>query len=468
MAGEDQYINPIIQAMIASSQLQGQAESRKNQVAQQKIQDQQRARELDLAQQRIEQEHQQYTDMLNKVHLPMLQSQLEAARIGTLKNVGDLAASGGDLSKLFPQGTPDNSQGPEVTPTPSINIPGAGNNIPISAFPTQAQNDAHQAHLMEASAHAQTQGHLEAMAPYTAAANQFTEKLKQEEADQAMQRTLAQGANQERIAQIRETGDNARNAATIGMQNHRTELEFGMGGSSNMADMADNAEEGVVNGEEQLSAFPKTLQKGIFTAAQAKGDVLPTDYKGYKGVLDAAKSAQNLLNQARDIANQYSSDSSGYTGLGSGLANVVKSKIPTTDVNSKVDLLKSQINSVKGSLGISRSSNPETEMLMEGIFNPARTKQQNLDNIDAVAKQLNTAVESQFPKNIPTQQKARVLRNYGLTDIGGYKDAAPATPPPGTTGYIRNKKTGAVLPDTPQNRQLIGLDPNAQIPMAGQ
>ena len=478
MAGEDQYINPIIQAMISSAQLAQSAQGQKNQVAQQKVADAQRDKMIQQEQDRLQEEHDYHnatiknaTDLL-QAHLAQAHNETAFQRIQNFKDLSDLQAIGVNIGKLFP-GQPTNNLpqtgNPEIDNDPSLTQqtvslpgnPGDQQNIPLSAFPNPDEATSHQAQLLHAASFAKTQGEMEAMAPYTATANSFTEKLRKQEADAAMQRTLAQGANAERVAGIRTQAEqdiaNARNA----VENHRTELEYGFGEGSPMADIAANAEEAGVNGEQDPSKQPANLRRGIAAAAAAKGDVIPTDFKAYTAALTGAKVTQGLLDQARDIANQFSSDSKGNSFLG----NAVKQHFGFTDVGSAVDSLESQVNTVAKSLGINRTSNAEMDRTFKGLFSPTRSTAQNLQNIDKAAHQLNIELEQQFPANIPASQKNRALRNRGIVDLGGYQDKGNT---PGATGYIRNKKTGSVVPDTPQNRQLIGLDPDAQIPLADQ
>jgi len=435
MSNEAQYYNPIIQAMIASSQLQQGAAGQKQQALRDKANEDARQKELDQAQQRLENEH-DYQQSMVKNATDLLGAHIAQSKTEAMKNIGQMRSMGMDPSSMFP-GQPITSPDGTTNPQPSISLPGLGiNNVPQNAFPTQEQATAHDAALTKARAFAQTSGEYSAMAPYTDAARNFTEKIKKEENDAQMARTLAQGANEERVTNIRNTGESANTAAREQGANYRTQLTQGFGTDPDNAAIFDNAEEAIVNGEEDLGKLPKPVQKHALAIAAQKGDVLPTDFKGYSSALSSAASAQQLLNQARDMANKYSSDSSGYTGVGAGLLNLGKGAVPGTDLKNAQDSLDAQVNTVRTGLGVSRSSNPETERLFKGLYSPSNTKQQNLSKVEALAKSLNVPVQQLFPKNIPDSMKNRVLTNRGITDFGGYGSKTPT--PSGPVDFVRN------------------------------
>lgn len=455
MAGEDQYINPIIQAMIASSQLQGQAASRKQQAEQEKTQNAQRQQQIDQETERLKEEHefhQQTIDnatQLLKAHLAQAHNETAFSRIQNFKTLSDLSKNGVDIGKLFP-GTPQDSGVAEVGSSPTVSLPGNEGdqqNVPVSAFPTQQQSQQSQFALEKGSALAKTQGEQEALAPFSSVAFGRQKDLEHQKAIDAMNRTITEGANQERIANIHGGYSLAaeREATNGRLQGIKYAHQLGLGDEDSA--IANNLEDSVINGTQPYNTLSPDQKRAVTGVAQAKGHVLPT-VKGYTDALDTAKESQSLLQQARDLANNYSSDS----GNTNYLMNAVKQHIPGTDLKAKMDSLNGQVNTVRTGLGVSRSSNPETERLFKAIFSPTNTKEQNMDNIESLAKQLNVSVNNLFPKNVPASQKNYVLGNRGITDFGGFSDKSTKA------GKIGIKlDDGRIIPDTPENRQLNGL-----------
>jgi hypothetical protein len=470
MSGENQYINPIIQAMMASSQI-GQ-----NAVKMKQTQQQQQALN-DLAQQRVDAENDrianehEYQKQTIDNQTQLLQAQLAQMRnerqFRNLKDISDMAASGVDVGKAFPAGTPSEGGPPRIlspdegatgdinhdftTTEPTIRIPGIDQDIPVSAFNTPEKALALRSKLIST----ETTAKMAAEAPFIAAQQQKSFQndlaIKRQDNAAAADRVTAQGANAERIARIHgayeleASKQQGLNGIAIAKVNHA----LGYGDDDGQSQIAINNEDGVINGTMPYPTNPN-MQRAVESVAAAKGHVLIKD-KNYPDMLKGAASAQDLLTQMRTLAGNYSSDSPSATG--GSVGNWIKSKLPMTDVASSMASLNSQINTVAKSVGINRTSNAEMNRLFEGAFDPMRSQQQNLQNIDKLAHALNTQVMSNFPKNVPRSQVNYVLGNRGLSDFGGGQDP--------TKNMIKTDE-GLLINDTPQNRQLHGLPPAGQ------
>src|SRR5665213_39419 len=88
MSNEAQYYNPIIQAMIASSQLQQGAAGQKQQALRDKANEDARQKELDQAQQRLENEHDYQQSMVKNatdlLGAHIAQSKTEAMKLSLI------------------------------------------------------------------------------------------------------------------------------------------------------------------------------------------------------------------------------------------------------------------------------------------------------------------------------------------------------------------------------------------------
>lgn len=99
MANEEQYYNPIIQAMIASAHAQQQGAQLKQQGDIAKQQEAARQQQLENETTRIENEHEYNTGMLN-AHQQMTQAQLESNKVQQMAAAAELSRIGGDPNAM--------------------------------------------------------------------------------------------------------------------------------------------------------------------------------------------------------------------------------------------------------------------------------------------------------------------------------------------------------------------------------
>jgi hypothetical protein len=159
MAGEEAYYNPIIRNMVETAQLQQHAQALQQQKEFQQDEIRNRQRLADIHEKQIEQEHQQFQETLNKVHLPQLQSKLQEARISAIEQVRRSIAAGVSPSAYQQQPIQGILPGAGSftvpgTPEGMINVPGVGLQ-PQSAYPTPAQSAALEAQRVKGIATAQ-------------------------------------------------------------------------------------------------------------------------------------------------------------------------------------------------------------------------------------------------------------------------------------------------------------------------
>src|ERR1022692_4180791 len=112
-------INPIIQAMIATNRTQGEqadraqrAEALKNEAAYKQAELKHQDAVFAETQRQHDQMMQYNTDMLNKVHIPQLQAQMQKEGLEALQSKIAIRGAGGDLNKLLPYGGQGGGQGP--------------------------------------------------------------------------------------------------------------------------------------------------------------------------------------------------------------------------------------------------------------------------------------------------------------------------------------------------------------------
>lgn len=175
MANEDQYIHPIIQAMISSQQQMFARQQLAQNFQQQQNETAARQQQLKIEQQRADQaeealddEHKYHSTMLEQQH-QIQQAQMEMMQMSARKQIRDDLLNGTPPEMMTNQGQPGQQVpgGGAIPDTRSINLPNLGLNVPISVL-KQAQQSIPAALQSQARgmASAQTQGQLEATEPY--------------------------------------------------------------------------------------------------------------------------------------------------------------------------------------------------------------------------------------------------------------------------------------------------------------
>ncbi len=429
MSNESQYYAPIIQAYLEATK--GMQQNQNNQAERQQRQqqlDQQKKQQDELlkqAQQKIENEHDYQQQSLDIQHQAR-QLATQQAKEATFEHLTNLIKSGtspeaaaSGMGGQFQQGNPIAAQGYQ-----QLGLPGGppsedqisvnGQQIPVSGLQTQAQ--AQQAALADFKNRAGVQAGAaaEAEEPYKIAASQRTEasrksEMSQQEIFQAQQ-NKANNDRAEAVAKIN-GGYHLRGIALM----HSLGLEDGSGQASQMAkQLVDSA----FNGTSDPTKWTPDQKRIVSAYASANGETLPTN-KNYAANLDNIGNLDVLLNQYKDLAQNYSKDSPGGTNtLGTRLAHgQFGGLVNTSDLNAKQDALKAQAGLLaKQFEGQSRTSDANIVRQALGSFDPAATTEENLGKLNTRFQDLQQIVKNTFPGVKPDRVNS-VLAARGIQNL---------------------------------------------------
>lgn len=445
MAGEEQYINPIIQAMIASATLGQQQANRKQQGEQfqqeqklREVQETARQKQIDalVEQMKAQAEHQRgQLELQNKQHL----LNVEAQHNQSIKDMADFIKGGGNPS-LYQQPTtniPSTPLTPSMvspgTPSGMVEVPGMGQR-PISSFQTQEQATT----ALAARQKALTTAEEEAKDPFVRAYKGLDAQARLNEQHQELINSLnlqaQRGSDARQLEKIRAGSEEARTKLTG--EYHLKGIEIANGfdpddpaGSNNLTE---NLMDGILQGQVDINKLPKARKQQIEQVAAARGWTIPTDQKSYANNLNNTTTIQNLLNQARDLANNYSIDSPG--GTNTVMTRFQHGQAPslglgTSDLNSKLDTFKAQAGQLVTTFdNMKRTSDANILRSALGAYDSNAKKAQNLQKVNTLADQLNNQTVKNNFRGMPADQVNHILSAHGFTDFGGYGQPTPTSP----------------------------------------
>lgn len=429
MANESQYFAPIVQAYLEATK--GMQQNQNAQLERQQRQQQldQEAKQQDAllkqAQQKIDQEKQNQ-DELHDVALQHLKIANRQAAEATFEHLTNLI-KGGTSPQAAAQGLGGTSQRgnfpgamaqrdlllPQTTPAEdTINL--NGQQIPVSGLQTQAQAQEAALNQFKAQAGIQAGANAEATEPYKIAAEARATKAKKEEMAQQEQFQLAQDqANNDRVMGV------ARVNGQYHLQGIRMMHDLGLeDGSGAVSNLAKKLTDGIFNGTVDPSKLTPDQKKVVTAYASANGETIPTN-KNYATNLDNIGNLDVLLNQYKDLAQNYSKDSPGDTNtLGTRLAHgQLGGLIGTSDLNAKQDALKAQAGLLaKQFEGQARTSDANIVRQALGSFDPAATVEQNLGKLNTRYQDLNQIVKNTFP-GISADRVNSVLTARGIQNL---------------------------------------------------
>src|SRR5665213_1893614 len=458
MADATDYIHPIIQAMVDSANLKSRAISQQNQSDQAKEEADFRRKQLaetvkraqeeqNLNQQRLE--FQQRTAADN--HDLAIRQFIHMAKHGVLEDIGSglqspdtlpaaptiptaLNSQPGDPSQIVTPNPADVAPAPNFSqmPAPGLsssqdgNVDVGGSSMPRAAVAQIPQNVANQKGAVErATAEAMDAAKL----PNQTARDTANYQRAMDLADKQQSRA-------ESVARI-----------NAGASHDRGELAFLTrmmavnGGMQVDPDVATNKYNGILDGQVSYTTLSKQEKAAVDKIAAMRGTSLPTNQSAYSKKLDQSANIQKLLDQYRDLATNYSSDSPNQPDAGL-LDRTVKgaqqiplvgrfvnpSNIPGTDIQSRVADLKSQAGQLAGYFDQNnRKSDQEIQRSFNGVFDPRSTMKQNLAKLDKHLELVRGATQSNFA-GINSQDVENVLSNRGAHDLLPSMNTAGAKP----------------------------------------
>lgn len=445
MAGEEQYYNPIIQAMIASAQnrraiAQQAIEKDKNEqdrlfreqaaktaADQFKQQHDMQLRAADLAEKQLGLQRQEHELHLHDQKLRISQALQKWVQEGGkpeaflnqmgLSGLANPAATGNtlplnpniDVANLGPN-HPDYPGPPTLT---------TGLQTPLSSL--DISDPQAEANRIKTLMEAQAAGTEKGKAPYEEAKD--ARKLAHDkellglkgEAD--LKHLQAQGVIQRDVANINGLW-HLRGALAAHQQT---------GADPNVAKQL---VDGVFNGTTDMSKLPIDQKRAVEAYAAANGEAkyLPTNFKKYSDALTSVSSVQELMNTLNDLATNYSRDSPGNLSKGNQEFNLpiigtVGRVQPGSELQSKQDTLAGLAGRFAQFFDnwSGRKSNQEILRQIQGVFNPKATMKDNLQKIEDHKKVLQQNIREMFPGFKP-ERINQILSDHNINAVGAFGD----------------------------------------------
>ena len=432
MAGENQYINPIIEAMVRTANNARDAASLAEKTRQSKAEEAFRQSQLAQQESQFEKDHelrQREADVAAQ-HMKALIEGLHIQNVGQLHG---LASSGVDLGKIFGQGNggegPTGSYAPQtqiptvlnpnVNNAPlGVNVPGVGGGIDPSAFGSpETQN-----RIVYNQAKAQAGGVAEGSAPTheAQAAADFSRMVTlhsiDAERNKEVERMRADSAKEVERMRASAMLSAAQIRANLGARIDPEEIV--------------NAYRGVITGQTGFSTLPKEIKVGVLQLAGQRGTALPTNQKQYSDNLNQVSGIEDLIRQYKDLALNYSRDAEGSNVLYK-MPLINGTQIPYTDLKSKSDALKAQGGALASFFDKqNRKSDAEILRQFSGLFDPKSTIKQNLDKINSHVSVVKKGIKNTFA-GINPEDINMITNDRGLTEIGDMNES-PAAPSGGS------------------------------------
>lgn len=207
--------------------------------------------------------------------------------------------------------------------------------------------------------------------------------------------------------------------------------QFGMDDGSGIASTyAHNLTNDIFDGQADYSKLTSDQKRLVDNYAAASGERgLPTNGKDYSDKIGTVTGLQALVNQYRDLAQNYSKDSPG-GGPMQMLQHGQFGLVPTSDLNSKLDTAKAS----GGALATffdkqNRKSDAEILRQTKGFFDPTATTAQNLQKINTQTGLLQQGVRNVFSGMTPDRVNL-ILKDHGVTDFGGFSQQTPGQTTP--------------------------------------
>lgn len=454
MADATDYIHPIIQAMVDSANLKSRAIGQQNQSDQEREQAKNRRDELALAVNRAKEESRLNDSRLDLQRQQYKQAQDEfiakthhdaLADISTgLQPVEGLKSAPTIPTALNSQpGAPNQTVTPSpasVAPAPNFsqmpapgpadsqdgNVDVGGTSMPRAVVAQIPQNVAKIAgQRAQAVAEAQDAAKLPNQAAATKAAQDREDARDKANYDRA-------------IAVARITANSNHDRGEMLLLGRIMAMNGGMPVDPDVANSKYNS---ILDGQTGYATLSKGEKDSVDKIAAMRGTSLPTNQSAYSKKLDQSVAVQKLLDQYRDLATNFSSDSPNQPDAGL-LDKTVKGAqqiplvgrfinpagIPGTDIQSKVADLKSQAGQLAGYFDQNnRKSDQEIQRSFNGVFDPRSTMKQNLAKLEDHLKLVRASTKSNFA-GINPQDVENVLSNRGAHDLLPSMNSAGSKP----------------------------------------
>ena len=452
MAGEDQYIHPIIAAMGQMQQGLIARQQLAQQLAAQQAEQQNRVKQTQIEQQRADQaeealgnEKEYHTTML-KQQAAMQQAQMEMLHMQAIKGIRDEIASGIKPEALANSGSAPQQNTPGIiggTPdTRAIDLPGIGLHIPISSLPSQQDLVSGEANRAGAIAGAQSSAEAQGALPskLILAREEFANKkdLQNNENDFRARQQTNELASHEKIAQW-----DRGTQVELGKMRNDTELQ-GLNMRYNISpEDTQSAIAAIITGQVKPN-FDNPIDRRLITSIENNGGRVlpPKDAEA----LQASRGMDPILKKLTDWSNKLPDEEKtgpinavtnamGLRGiLGTGLSTDLKNEL--NQITSDGFAVARNVDSVTQG----RIPMQEMNQVLNSFAN-VTTKQQARDNINYLKEKLDNRIGNVIEGGMPNFQQKALYYAYGVT-------------PPWITQQIQIDKAN------PQGNQSKGLKPD--------
>lgn len=447
--------NAIVQMMIDNHKRKAEADQLEAQKQQHKDLMDKAKRDQDInemrartTQQQVENEHELQSGRLDDEH-KIAQAKLNTAKLEAADMYRKHILAGGDPAAFQEPGVnlpPQPDLGitggvipGSATPQGMVDIPNLGRRA-ISSFPTREQMEAANIRQKANEITGTVQAKGEAEAPLldkAAERARETERLKQVQDETNREKQLGiTGQSVLDVANVHQKAAESEARIRGGYELANTRLRSTLGGDQEgVIDHAQQQHEALMNGQinyKDLSTINKRLEDGYSKTIK---EIPPSDGKTYKEGLDNVSQMQELINQARHLAVNYSRDSPGASAGGNqnltlGPLGTLQRTVPGSDLESEMNNLKSMSGSLaKQFEGQKRSSDATIARSAVGVFDPKATQEQNLQKVNDHIKAMQPVVRNSFVGQSPDRINS-VLKARGINDFGAYGVNAAQAPAP--------------------------------------
>lgn len=416
MAGEDQYIHPIIQAMIAGQQQSLARQQLAQQLAQQGNENQARQQQLKIEQQRADQAEEQihneadYRKSSLENATQLLHAHLEQARQEALQNIPLLIKSGMDPGIMTGQAAP--AQGQPDTRTITV----GGLNIPISSLPTREKLLANEQQELGSKAQAVSAGTAAGKQPYDEAMAELQfghQKALQGSTQDFQQRVKEMELDWDKTKEKMDTGTRMAIAnLEAHTQNTRTEAEYGITPDQMQAGMG-----GLATGQIKAN-MTNPIDRRMATTFMANGGRVIDDKTA--AAMRELGGMKDVYKKLDDLASQLPSEKQlgpiAATANALGASTIAHSAL-STDLKNKINELAPQaytiLKNAQGYTG-NRMNTNEMNYIQNGLTNIG-TKEQALDYEQKLKDTIDNRMVNIMQVGMPKWQQNTNYHANGIT-----------------------------------------------------
>lgn len=431
MAGEAQYINPIIQAMGETSKRQAHAKDLTEKTRSAKAEENHRQQQLAQQEAQFEKQHELGQRELD-LHTQTLKQAYELQNLNKLKELFGIAQAGGDVGAMM-GGSSTGGEGPNSSNAPQVQIPTVTNpnaqtgkvNIPgLGLIDPKAFGSPEQANQnLQARFKAQAAGTSEGSEPTDTRRAEADFKKQLEITNRQETVAAANRASMERVS-----ADDRRSREKVAQANNATRIAVAnLGLSASLAPDSNVIDDIYVTGNRTLPGGKIGIS---IEGAAPKGwtPVTKADTSLFENVVTAKK----LIDDARVLASNSYDTNPGEalkTAVGIGEGGATKNR-----VEGLLGNLARYFGQERGVL-----TEKDVDRAKKLIYSPRLSEAQNLKNVGELENLLNEKI-ALVTKKYPKDQLEAIMSRRGL-DASKYGGATT----PKVENWTKDPKTGKLV-----------------------